>query len=113
MLDYQRIEQAIRFIRENFQEQPDLDEIARQIHLSPFHFQRLFKEWAGVSPKKISPVYQHRIRQAVITSAENPRNGQFRDRALRYQPAPRLVYTDRRNDTRRIPAGREEPAYIL
>ena len=52
MLDYQRIEQAIRFIRENFQDQPDLDEIARQIHLSPFHFQRLFKEWAGVSPKK-------------------------------------------------------------
>ncbi len=52
MLDYERIEQAIRFIRENFQEQPDLDEIARQIHLSPFHFQRLFKEWAGVSPKK-------------------------------------------------------------
>jgi AraC family transcriptional regulator of adaptative response/methylated-DNA-[protein]-cysteine methyltransferase len=52
MQDYQRIEQAIRFIRENFQDQPDLDEIARQIHLSPFHFQRLFKEWAGVSPKK-------------------------------------------------------------
>ena len=52
MHDYQRIEQAIRFIRENFREQPDLDEIARQIHLSPFHFQRLFKEWAGVSPKK-------------------------------------------------------------
>jgi len=52
MSDYQRIEHAIRFIRENFQDQPDLDEIARQIHLSPFHFQRLFKEWAGVSPKK-------------------------------------------------------------
>jgi len=52
MSDYERIEQAIRFIRENFQDQPDLDEIARQIHLSPFHFQRLFKEWAGVSPKK-------------------------------------------------------------
>ena len=52
MQDFQRIEQAIRFIRENFRDQPDLDEIARQIHLSPFHFQRLFKEWAGVSPKK-------------------------------------------------------------
>jgi len=52
MQDYQRIEQAIRFIRENFREQPDLDEVARQIHLSPFHFQRLFREWAGVSPKK-------------------------------------------------------------
>src|ERR1700676_4565804 len=52
MQDYQRIEQAIRFIRENFQDQPDLDEIAKEIHLSPFHFQRLFREWAGVSPKK-------------------------------------------------------------
>ncbi len=52
MQDYQRIEQAICFIREHFREQPDLDEIARQIHLSPFHFQRLFKDWAGVSPKK-------------------------------------------------------------
>jgi AraC family transcriptional regulator of adaptative response/methylated-DNA-[protein]-cysteine methyltransferase len=52
MQDYQRIEQAIRFIREHFRDQPDLDEIARQIHISPFHFQRLFKDWAGVSPKK-------------------------------------------------------------
>ena len=52
MQDFQRIEQAIRYIRENFQEQPDLDTIARQIHLSPFHFQRLFQDWAGVSPKK-------------------------------------------------------------
>ncbi len=52
MHDFQRIEQAIRFIRENFKEQPDLDEVAQEVHLSPFHFQRLFKEWAGVSPKK-------------------------------------------------------------
>jgi AraC family transcriptional regulator, regulatory protein of adaptative response / methylated-DNA-[protein]-cysteine methyltransferase len=52
MQDFQRIEEAIRFIRKNFRDQPELDEIARQIHLSPFHFQRLFKEWAGVSPKK-------------------------------------------------------------
>jgi AraC family transcriptional regulator, regulatory protein of adaptative response / methylated-DNA-[protein]-cysteine methyltransferase len=52
MHDFQRIEQAIRFIRENFKEQPDLDKVAQEVHLSPFHFQRLFKEWAGVSPKK-------------------------------------------------------------
>jgi AraC family transcriptional regulator of adaptative response/methylated-DNA-[protein]-cysteine methyltransferase len=52
MQDYQRIEEAIRYIRENFRDQPDLDQIASQIHLSPFHFQRLFKDWAGVSPKK-------------------------------------------------------------
>jgi len=52
MNDYERIEKAIVYLKENFKEQPDLDDVARQVHLSPFHFQRLFKEWAGVSPKK-------------------------------------------------------------
>lgn len=52
MTDYERIEKAIDFISRNFKQQPDLDEVAQEVHLSPFHFQRLFKEWAGVSPKK-------------------------------------------------------------
>ena len=52
MRDYHKIEKAILYLKENFQQQPDLEEVARQVHLSPFHFQRLFKEWAGVSPKK-------------------------------------------------------------
>lgn len=52
MTNYQRIEKAINYIHGNFREQPDLDKIAAQVHLSPFHFQRMFKEWAGVSPKK-------------------------------------------------------------
>ncbi len=52
MSDYERIEKAIGYIAENFQKQPDLDEVAKQVYLSPFHFQRLFKDWAGVSPKK-------------------------------------------------------------
>lgn len=52
MNDYQRIATAIEFIRANSKEQPPLDAVAAHIHLSPFHFQRLFKEWAGVSPKK-------------------------------------------------------------
>jgi len=52
MTDYERIEKAIEFINQNFRKQPDLDEVARQVYLSPFHFQRLFKEWAGVTPKK-------------------------------------------------------------
>jgi AraC family transcriptional regulator of adaptative response/methylated-DNA-[protein]-cysteine methyltransferase len=52
MTDYERIEKAIVFLKQNFKQQPDLDEVAKQVHLSPFHFQRLFKEWAGVSPKK-------------------------------------------------------------
>ena len=52
MTDYERIERAIVFLKQNFKQQPDLDEVAKQVYLSPFHFQRLFKEWAGVSPKK-------------------------------------------------------------
>jgi AraC family transcriptional regulator of adaptative response/methylated-DNA-[protein]-cysteine methyltransferase len=50
--DYERIEKAIIYLKENFRNQPELDEVAKQVHLSPFHFQRIFKEWAGVSPKK-------------------------------------------------------------
>ncbi|NBB29096.1 bifunctional transcriptional activator/DNA repair enzyme AdaA [Cellulophaga sp. BC115SP] len=49
---YNRIAKAIDYIQSNYQLQPSLDEIAEQVHLSPFHFQRLFTEWAGVSPKK-------------------------------------------------------------
>jgi AraC family transcriptional regulator of adaptative response/methylated-DNA-[protein]-cysteine methyltransferase len=52
MTDYQRVAQAITFLEANFQEQPSLEEIAAQVHLSPFHFQRLFTSFAGVSPKK-------------------------------------------------------------
>lgn len=51
-INYQRIATAIDFIRNNFKEQPDLDKVAAEIHLSPFHFQKMFSEWAGVSPKK-------------------------------------------------------------
>jgi len=52
MTDYERIKKAIEFIGSNFQQQPDLDAVAKEVYLSPFHFQRLFKDWAGVSPKK-------------------------------------------------------------
>ncbi len=52
MTDFDRITKAIHFIKDNFKQQPELDEVAAHIHLSPFHFQRLFKDWAGVSPKK-------------------------------------------------------------
>lgn len=51
-LNYDRIAEAIDFIKNNFKAQPNLDEVAEKVHLSPFHFQRLFSEWAGTSPKK-------------------------------------------------------------
>ena len=51
-INYARIEEAIRFLEANFQRQPSLEEVAEKVHLSPFHFQRMFTEWAGISPKR-------------------------------------------------------------
>jgi AraC family transcriptional regulator of adaptative response/methylated-DNA-[protein]-cysteine methyltransferase len=50
--DYRRIEQAINYLEEHVTEQPSLDEVAEHIGLSSYHFQRLFKSWTGVSPKR-------------------------------------------------------------
>ncbi len=50
--DYARIERAIEYLIEHRREQPSLDDVARVIGLSPFHAQRLFQRWAGVSPKR-------------------------------------------------------------
>jgi AraC family transcriptional regulator of adaptative response/methylated-DNA-[protein]-cysteine methyltransferase len=51
-INYQRIAEAIEYIQANFREQPKLEDVAKKVHLSSFHFQRLFSEWAGTSPKK-------------------------------------------------------------
>lgn len=51
-INYQRIAEAIEYIQTHFKEQPKLDDVAKKVHLSSFHFQRLFSEWAGTSPKK-------------------------------------------------------------
>jgi AraC family transcriptional regulator of adaptative response/methylated-DNA-[protein]-cysteine methyltransferase len=50
--DAERVASAIRYLDEHYREQPSLDDVANAIGLSPFHFQRLFKRWAGVSPKR-------------------------------------------------------------
>jgi AraC family transcriptional regulator of adaptative response/methylated-DNA-[protein]-cysteine methyltransferase len=51
-LDYERIAEAIAFLKDNFKAHPKLDEAAEHVHLSPFHFQRMFQDWAGVTPKQ-------------------------------------------------------------
>ena len=50
--EYPLIEQALLYIEEHFKKQPDLDEIARYLNISPFHLQRTFKDWVGISPKR-------------------------------------------------------------
>ena len=50
--DYARIEKAILFLEENYHRQPELREVAENVNLSEFHFQRMFRRWAGISPKR-------------------------------------------------------------
>lgn len=51
-INYDRIANAIEYYKSNFRDQPSLEDVAEHVHLSPFHFQRMFKEWAGVTPKQ-------------------------------------------------------------
>ena len=50
--DYSRIEKVIHYLEKNAHRQPDLKEVARTVNLSEYHFQRLFRRWAGISPKR-------------------------------------------------------------
>jgi AraC family transcriptional regulator of adaptative response/methylated-DNA-[protein]-cysteine methyltransferase len=50
--DYTRIARALNFIADRVDDQPELEAIAGEVGLSPFHLQRVFTRWAGVSPKK-------------------------------------------------------------
>ena len=49
---YKRISKAIEYIINNIDEQPSLEDMANQIKLSPYHFQRTFSQWVGISPKR-------------------------------------------------------------
>jgi len=70
-LDYQRVEKAILYLEKNFQNQPPLSDIARHVHLSEFHFQRLFKRWAGISPKKFLQFLTVEYAKSLLDTAPN------------------------------------------
>lgn len=50
--DYDRMRDALAFIADHWSDQPDLEQVAAAAGLSPYHFQRLFSRWVGISPKK-------------------------------------------------------------
>lgn len=56
MSDYERIARAISYLSDHVREQPSLEAVAAHVHLSPFHFQRLFSRWAGTTPKRFLQV---------------------------------------------------------
>ena len=69
--DYLRIEQAILYLENHYKDQPELDEIAGQIGLSEYHFQRLFTRWAGVSPKRFLQFLTKEGAKGLLDRSEN------------------------------------------
>jgi len=69
--DYLRIEQAITYLEGHFKDQPSLEEVAANIGLSEFHFQRLFTRWAGVSPKRFLQFLTKEGAKELLNKSEN------------------------------------------
>jgi AraC family transcriptional regulator, regulatory protein of adaptative response / methylated-DNA-[protein]-cysteine methyltransferase len=69
--DYLRIEQAILYLENHYKEQPRLEEVADNIGLSEFHFQRLFTRWAGVSPKRFLQFLTKEGAKELLNRSEN------------------------------------------
>lgn len=68
--DYQRISEAIDFLQANIRQQPSLDKVAAHLNISPFHFQRLFSRWTGVTPKKYLQILTVERAKQLLTEAQ-------------------------------------------
>jgi AraC family transcriptional regulator of adaptative response/methylated-DNA-[protein]-cysteine methyltransferase len=69
--DYLRIEQAILYLENHYKDQPALEEVAANIGLSDYHFQRLFTRWAGVSPKRFLQFLTKEGAKDLLNRSEN------------------------------------------
>ena len=69
--DYLRIEQAILYLENHYKDQPNLEEVAANIGLSEYHFQRLFTRWAGVSPKRFLQFLTKESAKDLLNQSEN------------------------------------------
>lgn len=69
--DYERIERAIKFIEGNVSSQPRLKDIAAHIGLSEYHFQRIFSQWVGISPKRFLQYLTKEYAKQLLESATN------------------------------------------
>lgn len=69
--DYSRVEQAIGFLEKNFREQPSLKDVAANIGLSEYHFQRLFTRWVGISPKRFLQFLTKEYAKERLRQSEN------------------------------------------
>lgn len=67
--DYIRIEKAITYLERNAGRQPTLKEVAESVNMSEYHFQRLFKRWAGISPKRFLQFLTKENAKALLRSS--------------------------------------------
>lgn len=68
---YETVARAIAFIRSHARRQPTLNEISGSLGLSEFHLQRIFSEWAGISPKRfLQYVTKEHVKQALRNSRD-------------------------------------------
>lgn len=82
MSDYERIARAIDYIVEHAGDGPTLAEIAADASLSPFHFQRLFSRWAGVSPKRFLQLVTVERAKRLLDAGRNSLLGTSEDLGL-------------------------------
>ena len=69
--DYHRMEKALAWLAERWSTHPSLDEAAAVVGLSPFHFQRIFTRWAGVSPKTFVAALAHAEARRSLDAGES------------------------------------------
>ncbi|MCP5268962.1 MAG: methylated-DNA--[protein]-cysteine S-methyltransferase [Zoogloeaceae bacterium] len=68
---YTTVAAAIRYLHANAAAQPGLGELAAALHLSPFHLQRLFSQWAGISPKRFLQVMTRNHARRLLAESRN------------------------------------------
>ena len=69
--DYARVEDAIHYLNRHYLDQPSLDAVAGNVGLSRYHFQRLFRRWAGISPKRYLQYLSLRHAKEALADSEN------------------------------------------
>ncbi len=69
--NYTIVADAIGYIRSHARQQPGLADVADHVGLSEYHLQRVFSEWAGISPKRfLQYLTKERAKGALRASAD-------------------------------------------
>lgn len=68
---YKRISKVLNHLAEHWQSQPSLERLSDIAALSPDHFQRVFQQWVGVSPKQLIAILTHEQASLALKSGKS------------------------------------------